>query len=494
MTIRTRVRFILLVFASFTAVVAGVLAYTNWRIDVELEQVSDADRIQKGVNELFMTTRTFLAYGEEAARVQWETRFASLRSLVEETISHANGESAELGTIAESTRQMDELFHQLVAVVERRRNAAESESAILRDVTERLASRLIGRGQVMSNHATLFALASHDELAGVKRGAAALILASVLLALGGSGLLSLLMDRDIEADLRELQRGAEIVAAGDLTHRIGPRRLEDLRTLADAFNAMTARRLAAMNEREDLIRRLENSNRELEDFAFVASHDLQEPLRKIRTFGDLIEQKWGDRLDAAGRDYLARMRSAAGRMQALIRALLEYSRIATRPEPPAPVALGPLVQEVLSDLAIPLAESRGSVAIGELPTVMAAPVQMRQLFQNLLGNSLKFRRDVPPQIRVWAASARQGPWVEIRVEDNGIGFDEESLPRLFQPFSRLQARGEYEGTGMGLAICRRIVEHCGGTITATGVPGRGSTFTVLLPLEPAAGGQREDSP
>lgn len=492
MTIRTRVRAILLVFVSFTVIVAGVLWYTNWRIDVELEQANNSDRIQKGVNELFMTTRTYLSYGEEAARIQWETRFASLRALVEETIAHSETESDHLTMIAESARRMDELFHQLVAAVERQRDAGDGEAAVLRDANERLASRLIGRGQVMSNHATLFTLASHEDLAGVKRNAAAMILASVLLALGGSGLLSMLMDRDIASDLRELQRGAEIVAAGDLAHRIGPRRLEELGRLADAFNAMTARRLAVTREREDLIRRLEMSNRELEDFAFVASHDLQEPLRKIRTFGDLIEQKWGDRLDAVGRDYLARMRSAAGRMQALIRALLEYSRIATRPEPPAPVALGSLVQEVLSDLAVPLAESRGSVSVGELPTVMAGQVQMRQLFQNLLGNSLKFRRDVPPEIRVWATPAPSGPWVEIRVEDNGIGLEEESLSRLFQPFSRLHGRGEYEGTGMGLAICRRIVERCGGTIAATGVPGRGSTFTVRLPLERAAGPKPEE--
>ena len=158
------------------------------------------------------------------------------------------------------------------------------------------------------------------------------------------------------------------------------------------------------------------------------------------------------------------------------------------------VALGPLVREVLSDLSIPLSESRGSVTVGELPTVVAGPVQMRQLFQNLLGNSLKFRGDAPPDIRVWASPAPQGAWVEIRVQDNGIGFDEAHLPRLFQPFSRLQGRSEYEGTGMGLAICRRIVERHGGTITATSTPGKGSTFTVLLPLEPAAGQAREEIP
>ena len=494
MTIRSRVRAILLVLTGLAVVVAGVLWFTDQRIDREMEQALQADEIQNGVYELFTTTRTYLSYGEEAARVQWEARFASLRSLVEETIAHSETESEHLGMIAESARSMEALFHQMVASMERRQDAEGGEAATSREVSERLASRLIGRGQVMSNHAVLFALASHKELIRVRQMASVLIFAAVLLALGTSGLLSLLLDRDLMADLRELQRGTEIIAAGDLDHRVGPRRTEELDRLADAFNSMTTRRLAAVKEREALIVRLEQSNRELEDFAFVASHDLQEPLRKIRTFGDLLEQKWGDRLDADGRDYLARMRSAAGRMQALIHALLQYSRIATKPEPASRVALGPLVREVLSDLSIPLGESRGSVAVGELPTVVAGPVQMRQLFQNLLGNSLKFRGDAPPEIRVWASPAPRGPWVEIRVQDNGIGFDQGYLPRLFQPFSRLQGRSEYEGTGMGLAICRRIVERHGGTITATSAPGRGSTFTVLLPLEPAAGHLQEETP
>ena len=251
MTIRARVRAILLVLLSLAVVVTGVLWYTNRIVDREMEQAVQADQIQRGVYELFMTTRAYLSYGEEAVRVQWEARFASLRSQVEETIAHSQSESEHLLKIAESTREMEELFHQMVTSMERLRSAEGSEAAILRDVAERLASRLIGRGQVMSNHAVLFALASHDELATVQRVTSLLIVASVLAALGGSGLLSLLLDRDIVADLRELQRGTEIVAAGDLAHRVGPRRLEELGRLADAFNAMTARRLTVTQERED---------------------------------------------------------------------------------------------------------------------------------------------------------------------------------------------------------------------------------------------------
>ena len=193
------------------------------------------------------------------------------------------------------------------------------------------------------------------------------------------------------------------------------------------------------------------------------------------------------------------MQAAAERMQNLIHALLQYSRLSTRPEEFGPVALGPLVQEVLSDLSSRISETGARVTVDELPSVVASPTQMRQLFQNLIGNSLKFRGEATPDIRVSARllsgaagtlSESEAPRVEIRVADNGIGFDDRYLDKLFQPFSRLHGREKYEGTGMGLAICRKIVQRHGGSITATAVPGRGATFIVTLPLCQDGGGGR----
>jgi signal transduction histidine kinase len=189
------------------------------------------------------------------------------------------------------------------------------------------------------------------------------------------------------------------------------------------------------------------------------------------------------------------MRSAAGRMQALIDELLEYSRITMRPEPPEPVDLAQVVAEVLTDLDERIRTTHGQVLVGPLPTLLGSPLQMRQLFQNLIANALKFHPEgVAPEVHVEATSrnpsGRRGRnhdevW-EIQVRDNGIGFEEKYVERIFAPFQRLNGRSTYEGTGMGLAICRRIVGLRGGTITASSQPGAGATFLITLPSLPAA--------
>ncbi len=238
---------------------------------------------------------------------------------------------------------------------------------------------------------------------------------------------------------------------------------------------------------------LERSNRELEQFAYVASHDLQEPLRKIRTFSDRLEVKCGDQLDDTGHECVQRMQSAATRMQALIEGLLTLSRVTTRAQDFVPVDLATVAQDVVSDLEIPIEQAEGRVEVGKLPTIQADPLQMRQLLQNLIGNALKFRRaDVPPEVKVHGRFVQDRSQREpgkspvdercrIVVEDNGIGFDERYADRIFGVFQRLHPRDVYEGTGVGLAICRRIVERHGGTITAHSVPEKGTTFEVMLP-------------
>ena len=237
---------------------------------------------------------------------------------------------------------------------------------------------------------------------------------------------------------------------------------------------------------------LKHRNEELRDFAFAASHDLQEPLRKIRAFGDRLKAKYADRLEDTGRDYLERMQGAAGRMQQLIEALLEYSRIANNARPQKAVDLNQVAHDVVADLETTIEHARGEVILGALPVIVADPVHMRQLLQNLIANGLKFRapgRD--PVVRVTAYPiVRDGqPWCRLLVEDNGIGFEMQYAERIFAPFKRLHARDEFEGTGIGLAIVRRIVERHHGTVAATGRAGEGATFTVELP----AGGEAASS-
>ena len=246
---------------------------------------------------------------------------------------------------------------------------------------------------------------------------------------------------------------------------------------------------------------LERSNKELEQFASVASHDLQEPLRKIQTFGDQLKTRSGSLLNDEGRKYLDRMLGAADRAQVLINDLLSLSRVATQAQPFARVDLNKLMRNVVSDLEVRLEETGGRVEIEDLPVIEADPTQMRQLFQNLIVNALKFRSpDKKPRIKISSRiienkrrpemPGQPSSLCQVFVKDNGIGFDEKYLNRIFQPFQRLHSQQEYEGTGIGLSICRRIAERHGGDISAKSRPEHGATFIVTLPIKQMKGGEQ----
>jgi PAS domain S-box-containing protein len=239
---------------------------------------------------------------------------------------------------------------------------------------------------------------------------------------------------------------------------------------------------------------LARSNAELEQFAFVASHDLQEPLRKIQAFGDRLKGKCDEAQLSEGRDYLERMQSAAARMQTLINDLLTFSRVISASQPFAPVDLGAIVKGVLSDLEVRIEQTKAQVEVGPLPTIDGDPMQMRQLLQNLIGNALKFQPPGnQPIVRINAQVIKRSSAVvgepgqeeeicELTVQDNGIGFEEKYMDKIFAVFQRLHGRNEYEGTGVGLAVCRRITDRHGGTISAKSKPGEGATFIVHLPV------------
>jgi PAS domain S-box-containing protein len=227
---------------------------------------------------------------------------------------------------------------------------------------------------------------------------------------------------------------------------------------------------------------LERSNRDLQEFAFVASHDLQEPLRKIEAFGNLILEEAAN-LTGSQRDQFERMRESAGRMRKMVDGLLQLSRLTTHAQPFQPVDLYEIAQEVISDLELLITQTGGKVEVGELPTIKADALQMRQLLQNLIGNALKFQPPGgKPEVKVFSRQNSPAS-TQIVVQDNGIGFNQDLAERIFQPFKRLVGRSEYEGSGIGLAIARRIVERHGGEITVRSIPSQGTEFTVTLPID-----------
>lgn len=270
---------------------------------------------------------------------------------------------------------------------------------------------------------------------------------------------------------------ARLVSQGPNEPRIILLAIEDI-----TQRRITERRLA------DQRRELERSNAALDEFASVASHDLQEPLRKILAFGERLGHSAGTALAGDARGHLDRMLGAASRMRILINDLLSYSQVTTRVQQFAPTDLARIGREVIADLETAVADAGGRVEVGDLPVIEADALQMRQLLQNLLGNALKYhRKDRPPQVRL-TSTVRDGLDCTIRVSDNGIGFNEEYANKIFKMFERLHSRAQYPGSGIGLAICRRIVERHGGTIGATSTIGEGATFTVTLPVTQASAG------
>ena len=254
--------------------------------------------------------------------------------------------------------------------------------------------------------------------------------------------------------------------------------LRNANELAEAHSQLDASNRVLKRRAKEL----ERSNAELDQFASIASHDLQEPLRKVQMFSQRALEVDGDRLSEKGRDYLRRNTEAAGRMQLLIEDLLTFSRVGTQSRPFVETDLNKTARAVVSDLEAAIQAAGGTVEVGDLPTVVADEPQIRQLLQNLISNAIKFHRpDVPPVVRV--DSTTKGRFAEVSVSDNGIGFDPRYANRIFRVFERLHGRGEYPGTGIGLALCRKIAERHGGSVTVDSTPGEGSVFTVTLPLQ-----------
>jgi light-regulated signal transduction histidine kinase (bacteriophytochrome) len=248
--------------------------------------------------------------------------------------------------------------------------------------------------------------------------------------------------------------------------------LEDVNHQLEAQNTMLAR-----------------SNEELQRFAYVASHDLQEPLRKIISFSGLLVERMPDGVGADAAMYVDRIVGSATRMKQLIEDLLVFSRVGGAVEL-NPVDCDLALRSVLDSLAVAIGETRATVTHDPLPTILANRTSIEQLFQNMIGNALKYRSEAPPHIHV-SAEACDGEW-RLTVADNGIGIDMAYAERIFQVFQRLHPRGQYEGTGIGLAVCKRIVESCGGRIGVDSTSGAGSTFWFTLPATPLASGVTRD--
>jgi signal transduction histidine kinase len=224
---------------------------------------------------------------------------------------------------------------------------------------------------------------------------------------------------------------------------------------------------------------LARSNAELQQFAYVASHDLQEPLRMVSNFTQLLADRYDSKLDSDGREFIAFAVEGANRMQTLVQDLLALSRVGTRDRKPEVVRLDEVVDRAVANLEFAIQDTQALVSHDDLPEIMADSLQMMQLFQNLIGNGIKFKGAEPPRVHI--SAVRNGAGWTFSVRDNGIGFEPQYADRIFAVFQRLHSRDEYQGNGIGLAICRKIVERHKGRIWAESIPGSGATFYFTMP-------------
>jgi signal transduction histidine kinase len=298
----------------------------------------------------------------------------------------------------------------------------------------------------------------------------------IFIAFGLVAIAALLLVRRTMSDAERVREANDQLTGANVELADAKLSLEEVNVeLADSNRALAR----SNQELERQARELVRSNAELDQFASIASHDLQEPLRKVRTFTERISETEADTLSERGLDYLRRANASAERMQTLIEDLLRYSRVSTQGRPFAPVDLRSVAEDVVEDLSEQINSTGAVVRVGSLPTINADAPQMRQLLQNLISNAIKFRREaVTPEVDV--ESKVESGWVTITVRDNGIGFDPQYSRRIFRVFERLHGRGTYPGTGIGLALCRKIAERHGGTIVARSIPDEGSTFMVTM--------------
>jgi signal transduction histidine kinase len=327
-----------------------------------------------------------------------------------------------------------------------------------------------------------------------------LLAVSLVIALIG-GLVSAGFVRSVTEPLTDLAFGAVAIGEGNLDYRVDPRGKDELGRLGVSFNQMAHNLEQARQENAQVVAELrqlseelelrveertedlQRSNEELERFAYVASHDLQEPLRMVTSYLLLLNKRYADKLDGDALEFINFAVDGATRMKRLINDLLAYSRVGTHGQAFGEVDLNKVLERAKVSLGIMIAESEAKVTSGILPIVMADEGQIEQVMQNLIGNAIKFSNDQVPAVRVEAKRYNQ-QWWQISVSDNGIGIDPVFFERIFVIFQRLHTREEYGGTGIGLAISKRIIERHGGRIWVDSTPGNGSTFHFLIPSVP----------
>jgi signal transduction histidine kinase len=490
----------LLLLVAVAASAAGLLALARLddHRDLLVDRIDPANaaalRLSSALLDEETGVRGYVLAPEDATLAPYRTgqvaEAAALRSLEgfarHEDLADVRGDLAEVAVAAQLWRR----DYAEPAIAAARADREPPAAAVGRD---RFAA---ARGALTRLDADLAATRAEAraQLDDSARWVAVLFFAGGLLILVAIGVAAVTLRRVIVLPVARLAEDVQHVARGDFEHPVrasGPREIALLGADVEAMRERIVAEIAALRDAERALleqaRELQRSNEELEQFAYVASHDLQEPLRKVASFTQMLERRYKGQLDERADQYIAFAVDGAKRMQELINDLLAFSRVGRFGAPHEPVDTGALVQDAKSRLSAALQETGGEVVADGLPTVTGDAGLLTAVFQNLISNAIKFRGDGPPRVTITAE--REGRFWRFTVTDCGIGVEDEYAERIFVIFQRLHSRDAYEGTGIGLAMCRKIIEYHGGSIWLDpAAPGRGAQFTFTLP----AGDNEED--
>jgi signal transduction histidine kinase len=468
--------------------VVGVILFLGQTYDRAVENERYAYNLTRDLLELNSLTYAYALLQEERPKTQWLNGYHSLGRALSQHQLEEDLQRATLNRLQTSHALLKPAFDRVVAAVEKGRLELSDSTATYEESREGALAQLMVLSEQMVTEGAILESEARKEISQARSRFFMASLIAVLLLIAGIGTVLLLFSLTLTRSIKRLEEGARAFSKGDLSHRVAIRTKDEMGELAGTFNLMAENLARAQAELEkDIAKRrqvehlLRQRNRDLQDFVFITSHDLQEPLRKLQVFGDRLKSMYGDVLEERGRDFLSKMISSAARMRSLILDLLKYNGITEKGESFTEVDLKKMLEETVLTLSARIEEAGGLVEVGDLPVIEASATMIGQLFQNLIENALKYRGEENPRVKVYSTGLTNGT-CEILVEDNGIGFEEKYADLIFKPFKRLHQKYSYEGTGMGLAICRRIVERHGGKITARGTPGKGSTFIIDLPV------------
>jgi signal transduction histidine kinase len=466
--------FVLLVFAVSGQRDAGRLALRSQ------EAITAGTDLEKTVISLENGLRGYVATGRERALDPWTAGVKAYPGQVRKLESLVSDVPSQQAQVRAIEQQIDDYVHlwatPLLGLA--RQRLAVAQSVIVNGTGRVRIDQLRGSfGKLFTQEQ---ALARTREQRAEKNSSRA-----IAAGWSGLGLLIILaigaayyLRRSVVRPVLTVAEASRRLAEGDMTVRVPPVRDDELGDLARAFNSMADSLETSQEALGERSRELERSNRELEQFASVTSHDLQAPLATISMYAQLLEQRHSQHLNS-GQQLVEGINAATVKARTLIRDLLEYSRAGRGELLNVPVEMNDVAGEALEMLAGPIEQSGADVNVEDLPVILGDARKLRQVFLNLIGNAVKFA-DGAPAVRVSAEI--QGSTAIFAVIDNGIGMDPAQAERIFQPFHRLHAEEDYPGTGIGLAVCERIVEQHGGRIWAQSVPGRGSTFRFTLPV------------